>query len=192
MPVPPANASAPPPESGVRATRLAGRPVPRRLVPVMLSMTALLVSILAFLTQRNVDQMAAIPNQQANADQVTYWTLPATGNPHHETLFVQNRGTAPISEVIFGLPMARPAAEATVFTRARFGSVTPCTTLKAQLPRSIAKVGKSYIQFTDATGLTWLRTSWGRLNRVPTLHDNVPPDNALVKQRQFLPVKGCP
>lgn len=191
MRAPPANASSLPSGSDVRATRLTGRSLSRRLAPVMISTAALIVSVLAFLNQRSVDERAVIANQKADAGQVTYWILSAGGNPRHETLFVQNRGTAPISGVTLDLPTVDPRTEATVSARAGFGSIKSCTILKADLSSMIVEVSKSYIQFTDATGLTWVRTSWGQLNMVPTPYDNAPPDHALMKQRQFLRVKSC-
>lgn len=192
MPAPLANASSPPSGGDVSATQLTGRSLSRRLVPVIVSMAALIVSTLVFLNQRSVDQRTVIANQQANAGQVTYWVLPAASNRHHETLFVQNHGTVPISGVILDLSTVDPKTEATISARAGFGSIAPCTILEVDLSNAPAEAAKSYIQFTDAAGLTWVRTSWGQLNMVPTQRDNGPSNHALMKQRQFLPVKGCP
>lgn len=192
MPAPLANTSSPPSGGDVSATQLNGRSLSRRLVPVMVSMTALIVSILAFLNQRSVDQRTMIASQQADAGQVTYWILPAASNRYHEILFVQNRETALISGVILDLSAVDPKTEATTSARAGLGSIAPCTLLEVDLSSTLAEVAKSYIQFTDVTGLTWVRTSWGQSNMVPTQHDNAPPNRALIKQRQFLPVKGCP
>jgi hypothetical protein len=189
MPGPSANPSSLPPASNVGATPPTGRSLSRRLVPAIISVTALVVSILAFLNQRSAGQAAMIANQQADAVQVTYWILPAAGNVHHEILFVQNRGTAPISEVSFGLSSASPTVKTA--ETARYGSIAPCTILKADLSSAIPGDAKSYIRFTDVSGLTWIRTSWGQLNMVPASHDNASSDHVLIRQRQFLPVKGC-
>ena len=191
MPAPPANASPVPYASDARRTTPTGRSLLRRLAPVMTSMAALIVSIVVFLGQRDMAQRAAIASEQTYADQISYWIMPEASNHHPKTLFVQNRGTAYISGVTVSLYAIDSSAGAPVPRRIGFGSIPPCTTLEAGLPGIIIKVSSSDIEFIDSAGLTWVRTSRGKLNVVSAARHDASPDAALVKQRLLLPVKAC-
>ncbi len=191
MPASPANASSPPHAGDARGTQPTGTSLLGRLAPVMVSVAVLGVSILVFLGQRSMAQRAAIAGEQAYADQVSYWIMPAVDKHHVETLYVQNRGMTPVSMVILGLPAISPAAGTAVPSRAGFGSIPSCMTLEASLPGMTTKIAGSYLQFTDSTGRTWVRTSRGKLNTLSSAHYGTPPAEVPLNQRHFLPMEGC-
>jgi hypothetical protein len=155
MPAPPADAPLLPASSHVRAAWPTGRQSPVRLLSVVVSITALVVSIIVFFDQRNMARRVSVADRQAYADQVSYWIMPAAGKPHVETLFVQNRGETPISRIMLGLPAISPKAEAAVSAGAGFSTIPPCTTLKVDLQSTIAgaaRLSKPTLRFTDVNG----------------------------------------
>ena len=194
MPAPRADAPSSPDESYERAAWLTGRPLPVRLLSVVVSITALIVSIIIFSGQRDMAQRLAAADRQAHAGQVSFWIMPAAGKSHVETLFVQNRGEAPISGVTLHLPAVGPKPEAAVSAGAGFSTIPPCTVLKADLQSEIAPPAKSHrptLRFTDVNGHTWLRTSAGKLSMVPALRSHAPSGEALMRHKRLLPLKGC-
>lgn len=156
------------------------------------------MSILAFLEQRTTDQSAVIAAQKAYADKVSYWVIPTDNQPLAPTLAIQNRSSAPISKVTMGLAFrwvsGREVGES--LDNINAGLIPPCSIVKTNLQgvlqgalsglrkgrglavlSGFAPVGKDIrfwvsipsMAFTDANGLTWIRSSNGQLATGPIL-----------------------
>lgn len=79
--------------------RLAGLwNIAKAVGPIVVSVTALIISALSYNDQHRADVAALIASRQAYATQVSFW-LVATNNPRVDYLVIQNRSNAPVMEV---------------------------------------------------------------------------------------------
>ncbi|MGH3219808.1 MAG: hypothetical protein ACRDPY_14055 [Streptosporangiaceae bacterium] len=69
------------------------------LLPIVVSVAALVVSVFAFMDQHNVDENAVKAAKEIYAERVSYWLIPVAGMPYAPKLIVQNLSSAPVSVV---------------------------------------------------------------------------------------------
>jgi hypothetical protein len=157
-------------------------------ITILVSVGALIVSFMAYQDQHAADLAADVAEQQQYADQVAFWIGLGNGNPYAPPeIIVQNRGAAPISDVVVALydTGAHNARGAYVGGKFPLGLIPPCTISSTPLSKSQAdlflgpgmppqagsfyfgsEMGfRSWITFTDADGQSWERTGDGGLIR---------------------------
>ena len=140
------------------------------VLPISVSVVALVVSILTYVDQHNIDQATVISAQQAYASQVSFWLVQVHGSSTPQ-LVIQNRSFAPISNVFLQISASRYRGWLEIDTPAGVGTIPPCSldttsTLKeSALAASHQTLGapKDFamsvvrLTFTDASGITWAR-----------------------------------
>ena len=162
-------------------------------VSVIVSVVALVVSVLLFLDQHSVDQASLTAGNQRYARLVSAWVIPPGGR-HAAQLVVENLGDAVIRQVTVRYEASwwKPGAPGqetgqgvlntgSLSSRANddeLGDVGPCSVAAEDIAGSTGRTtGNGYswtadiesVTFTDFNGTTWTRSDTGTLtNAAPS------------------------
>lgn len=185
------------------------------LIPIVVSLAALAVSVLAYIDQHTADTAAlaaaATAREHKYADQVAFWIDVGRG-VRLPVLMVENLGSAPIANVQLTLRLTLPSTVRDAYYTEVFalGVIPPCTVsstvMTAQQARqfeggatpSAAAFGQvagektmlfdSWLNFTDASARSWQRNGDGSLRGVT----RISPMPAVVSlQSTYTPTATC-
>src|SRR5262245_30730292 len=136
------------------------------IAPVIVSILALTISLLAYSDQHRADQAAAISARQTYATKVSFWTQARTRRS--SWVLIENQADAPISNVIIRLIDIDGR-----FKAVSIGTVPPCAIERKlihigifgvqYLPAKSLLTGVESVAFTDNNGLAWIRSWDGKL-----------------------------
>ena len=169
-----------PPDSHHRLRKLTSKDL-----PIILSIVAVIISLLTYIDQHNADRAAAYSTEEANAATVSFWLVRSKTPGHLADVAVENSSVLPISNVrvlvtAIGYPFIRPPGTELYSVTVSEYTLPPCsvfTNPALQMAKSLV-IQKSHvshphtrwrlsisIEFTDASGLTWTRSVTGTLKR---------------------------
>ena len=159
------------------------------LVPIALSVVAIVVATLAYLDQHTTNSetlaAAALASEQQYARQVAFWVNDGQG-VRVPVLMVENLGSAPIANAKLTLRITVPSTVPGAYDEQSFdlGVIPPCTTSSTVMTSLRGTFGESaadlysgdplwhfdsWLNFTDSGGKSWQRNGDGSLRELPSI-----------------------
>ena len=159
------------------------------LVPIVVSVVAIVISVLAYVDQHHTDSAtlaaAALAAEQQYARQVAFWVNDGQGVPV-PVLMVENLGSAPIANAELTLRITLPSTVPNAYAEQSFdlGVIPPCTissTVMTSLHGPFGESGASlystdplfqfdsWLNFTDSAGQSWQRNGDGSLRELASI-----------------------
>lgn len=163
------------------ASHRQGRRLIVKELPLVISIVAAIIALLTYIDQHNVDRATVLVDEETYAARVGFWLVSPSKPDQLPEIVVDNAGVLPISNVRLlltatGYPFVEPPNTEWYWFTVTEDPIPPCATVTAPLeqiamshvrPRKgiTYKLSIQSLDFTDASGMTWVRSLDGALTQ---------------------------
>jgi hypothetical protein len=160
-------------------SRRRGRKLTAKELPLVISIVAAIIALLTYVDQHNVDRATVITDEETYAAKVGFWLVSPSKPGQLPEIVVDNAGVLPISNVRLlltatGYPFVEPPNLELYWFTITEDPIPPCATVTSPVeqiamshvrPRKgiTYKLSIQSLDFTDASGITWVRSLDGAL-----------------------------
>jgi hypothetical protein len=164
-----------PPDGPQRSKRDVGT-----VVALLVSIIAVVISLLAYFDQHSADQAASILVEESSAAKVGFWLVASNPPSEFDQVAIENDGVLPIANVrLIANGVAHDQNQDTDYVIVLpENTLPPCTVytaaalqqgydyvINSQHVTTLYGMQIEYLEFTDPSGVTWTRSSTGVLTR---------------------------